>query len=108
MNKTNGGTNDPARATTPDLSTQIEAELGETLVQYLSKLQFNAAKWAYMKLHGGLGEEEAAAKLFADRQTKAAKIEALIESSNREAVAVALARHNVPLEANNGKGKHSA
>lgn len=53
-----------------------EAELdGETLTQYLSKLQFNAAKWAYMKLQGALAEDDAAAKLFADRQLKAAKIE---------------------------------
>lgn len=56
---------------------------GETIVQYLSRLQFNAAKWAYMKLHGGLSEEDAAAKLFADRQVKAAKIESLIAAHDK-------------------------
>jgi hypothetical protein len=59
---------------------------GETLVQYLSQLQFNAAKWAYMKIHGGITEEDAAAKLFADRQMKAAKIEALCQGVAKEAV----------------------
>jgi hypothetical protein len=68
-----------------DVSTQPIIIDGETLVQYLSQLQFNAAKWAYMKIHGGITEEDAAAKLFADRQMKAAKIEALCQGVAKEA-----------------------
>lgn len=50
----------------------------DEIVKILSLVQINAAKWGYMKWNGALDENEAAAKLFADRQTKAAQIEALL------------------------------